>query len=475
MQEQNFEKQVQLKMEELNLTPSAPVWQKVEKEIRKKNDRRRLILWLFLFLLVGGGTTTWLVMDKPAKENIATAPVKKQDNNAATSITESNQTNQPSAPTETITDDPGSTLNINEPFTPNNEVNTNTSSDNITDINKTKGEDRKNINRNIPVNRTQKNIEAVSTIDKNDQVVSKPQEELPKPLKEESKPVETETEPVVETAKPANEPKPTEKQVIPVEPVKADTVTTKEEKKKEAEVIVKKDESESSKWKLGVTAGVGLSNVYNKIFSQAVVQDYASPSTGSGAFAPPPPAKLRSGMYYAAGLSLSKELNERWTLITGLQYAMFSTRNSVGQELRRDTVLYQNNETLSLDNYYRNSTFSTTRSDYTNRYHMIELPVGIAYKPFGRIPLSIGAGISLTQLLFTNALVYNRSAGIYYEDKEVINKTQLHAQANLSYRLWNKKKFSLSAGPFIQTGITPVVKDDKDRLFAAGLKTHISF
>ena len=181
MQEQNFEKQVQLKMEELNLTPSAPVWQKVEKEIRKKKDRRRLILWLFLFLLVGGGTATWLVMDKPAKETIATSPVKDQDKNAITPITESNQTNQPSAPTETITDDPGSTLTINEPVESNNEVNTNTSSDNITDINKTKREDRNIINRNTPVNRTQKNTEAISTIDKNDQVVSKPQEELPKP------------------------------------------------------------------------------------------------------------------------------------------------------------------------------------------------------------------------------------------------------------------------------------------------------
>jgi hypothetical protein len=35
MQEQNFEKQVQKKMEELSFTPSEPVWQKVEEEIRK--------------------------------------------------------------------------------------------------------------------------------------------------------------------------------------------------------------------------------------------------------------------------------------------------------------------------------------------------------------------------------------------------------------------------------------------------------
>ncbi|HEY0749958.1 MAG TPA: hypothetical protein VGD26_02305, partial [Chitinophagaceae bacterium] len=156
MQEQNFEKQVQQKMEELNLTPSAPVWQKVNEEIRKKKDRRRLILWLFLFLLVGGGTVTWLVMDKPAKESIATSPVKEQAPNATSTVTESNQNNQPTAPTETITDDPGSTLTINEPVESTNEVNTNTSSDYVTDNVLTKQADRKTINRIIPVNRNQK-------------------------------------------------------------------------------------------------------------------------------------------------------------------------------------------------------------------------------------------------------------------------------------------------------------------------------
>jgi len=41
-----FEKQVQQKMEELQLVPSAPVWEKIEEQIRRKKDRRRLILHL---------------------------------------------------------------------------------------------------------------------------------------------------------------------------------------------------------------------------------------------------------------------------------------------------------------------------------------------------------------------------------------------------------------------------------------------
>ena len=84
MQEQNFEKQVQQKMEELNLTPSTPVWQRVEQEIRKKKDRRRLVLWVFLFLFLVGGTATWMIMDQPFANSTASAPLDNGNENTST-------------------------------------------------------------------------------------------------------------------------------------------------------------------------------------------------------------------------------------------------------------------------------------------------------------------------------------------------------------------------------------------------------
>ena len=57
-----FEKQVQQKMEELKLVPSDPVWEKVEMRIRKKKDRRRVIFWFPLFALVGAGL--WIGIDQ---------------------------------------------------------------------------------------------------------------------------------------------------------------------------------------------------------------------------------------------------------------------------------------------------------------------------------------------------------------------------------------------------------------------------
>ena len=73
----DFEKQVQLKMDELKFVPSDTVWPAVEKKITDRKKRRRLFIWLpvlglFLsgaawFFIAGTGNTT-------AKNRIATKP-----------------------------------------------------------------------------------------------------------------------------------------------------------------------------------------------------------------------------------------------------------------------------------------------------------------------------------------------------------------------------------------------------------------
>ena len=52
MDENNFEKKMQEQMEELNIQPSASVWNNIESRIREKKPRKRFA-WLFLALLLG--------------------------------------------------------------------------------------------------------------------------------------------------------------------------------------------------------------------------------------------------------------------------------------------------------------------------------------------------------------------------------------------------------------------------------------
>src|ERR1700712_2442705 len=54
----NFEKQVRQKMEELSFNPTPPVWQNIESQIRIKKERRRGIIW-FLLILVLTGAGLW--------------------------------------------------------------------------------------------------------------------------------------------------------------------------------------------------------------------------------------------------------------------------------------------------------------------------------------------------------------------------------------------------------------------------------
>src|SRR5215216_5514846 len=71
-----FEKQVQEKMEELHLVPSPPVWQKIEEQIRPKKDRRKIILWVFLLGVLLTGTIFWLTRPE-SKHSIADKTVSR--------------------------------------------------------------------------------------------------------------------------------------------------------------------------------------------------------------------------------------------------------------------------------------------------------------------------------------------------------------------------------------------------------------
>src|SRR5258708_5254010 len=64
MPENEFEKKVQQRMEELEFTPSGEVWKEVEYRIRKEKKKRRFFFWLpLLSLALGGGITAaiWLI------------------------------------------------------------------------------------------------------------------------------------------------------------------------------------------------------------------------------------------------------------------------------------------------------------------------------------------------------------------------------------------------------------------------------
>ena len=98
MEQNNFEKEIQQRLSELNIPPSDSVWNNVEKKIaKKKKDRRVIFILSFLvpFLLLGG---YWLFNSAERNsqlQNHQVSNVEKKDsktilpNNKQTNNTES--------------------------------------------------------------------------------------------------------------------------------------------------------------------------------------------------------------------------------------------------------------------------------------------------------------------------------------------------------------------------------------------------
>ncbi|MEO6843615.1 MAG: hypothetical protein ABI184_00505, partial [Ginsengibacter sp.] len=94
MEQNNFEKNVQQKLEELKIPPSDAVWDNVEKKIGKKKRDRRLIFILFfliLFLLSGGYWLFHSTRNDSELQNHQISNVGEKDNDSI--LPDSKQTN----------------------------------------------------------------------------------------------------------------------------------------------------------------------------------------------------------------------------------------------------------------------------------------------------------------------------------------------------------------------------------------------
>lgn len=222
-------------------------------------------------------------------------------------------------------------------------------------------------------------------------------------------------------------------------------------------------------------AQAGISSLQSTLFQLPSARSaYSSPAqSGSGNFFFYNPSPVTDGAGYAAGVTLKRLVNDRFRLTAGVQYNYYSTKRDVGQEVRRDTIVTYSTGVQKINNYYR----AGTQNTYRNQYHFIQLPVGIEYQLFRKLPLQLHTGVTLARLVSTNTLLYDYSLQIYHEDSDAFNKNQWHLFTNITYTLWKGKTKAVQVGPYAQYSITELQKNapEKNRLFSAGLRTQLSF
>lgn len=226
--------------------------------------------------------------------------------------------------------------------------------------------------------------------------------------------------------------------------------------------------SKQTKWTYGITASGGASwPVYNGAAAEkiSVADNTFAGSIGLAPIMRPtlvapmapvgvrPAAEPGAAFSFTAGIYGGREWKGRFGVKAGAQYTQLNTEYKVG-----DYVSYAGQVNLAgvnapLRSYYQNG----TAYNYTSNYHFLELPVEGAYtlNSRSRMPVSVTAGGTVSYLMKTDGLHYDKINGIYYKDINLYNRTQVSLQTGVSVKLLQSGKQSLSAGPVFRYSLTP--------------------
>ena len=488
-----FEKQVQKQLDDFQLNPSASVWKKVEEQIRQKKRRRIIFFFLlpvflgllcytaYYFLYTGQKTA---LTKQPVAENSETSSATDKSNIAvktkeqpATLPSQENDKPDQFIKKETIQKQPTGNIqkderavSSNNPPAADKKNKTAKQEDQITGV--ADKSPASHINKTIP---EKKAVPAANDKTKKDVIKTNPTE---KPAKTNNQAEEIAINPKDSLfAKQDISKDPIEKKTAkandPIDGGVVDptgTVPGKTDSSK-TEVVVKTDSKETIKesmgkqkvarrkikWGIDFSAGITSSQSsvlsLNKTYSDAsMLTNTPAAVVGSypGRSLTLPPSSAKAGPAFRIGVFGELPVSRRSKVLIGLQYAYASTRIKTGTAIANDTALRVqfNNSVVAVqtEQVYR----GPQKNSYINSYHFVSMPVQYHWQinKGKKLPVQLNVGLSLSYLLSTNALVYSSSyGGIYYYDKEAINKFHLSAGTGLSLRLKGKKGMEYILGP----------------------------
>jgi len=476
----DFEKQVREKMDELDFVPSQPVWTRIEEQIRKKKDRRRLVLWLPLLitLLTGGGLFLYYTGNNDG--TLAGEAMQQAANGTPNSVS-----NEASQEKNAVSK---SSLQNSGPVTDYSTPVANESAGTLqSDRSKESGEaDQQRPSEAIIVNGSSSGIEKRISTAARKELLQKKKDAVRDEIKNSVRTNNVIEQPAtvvpsvsagdassqilidgihsketVEIKEAADTKEAVERKDQPApgaqQPVSADSNAKSPSMKKVAA---------SRKWVIAVTAGAGFSGVSrgfqfldytNIVTDQSFIANqpvpYATTSQSE--------SEIKKGFAFGFGLSVGRAMNNRLTLSSGLRYQYFSNAVSV----------YPSAYNTGLRSYIPATT--PDASDYFNNYHFIGLPLSAEWKVNRNLPLFLNAGITVQRLLSTNALAYNKDYQLYFRSKNAFNNTQLFAEAGASYGV-RINGLSFNLGPQLQYGISRLEKSGNKHVYALGLKAGIN-
>ena len=452
MQENNFERQVQQKMDGLTLSPSTAVWQKMQLELEKKRNKKKgwVIIILLLICITGGGL---IFIPKHSKTTISKNEVIKY--NAAVNDA-SATTNE--LPEKLSSNKKLNTQSKNESLSQQNKLNIKQVTSNITDkanvntTNKNIGVNEKQISNTAnkgAINKQQKfsrKTAAKTTMQvTNAEVETVSIEVLPMRL---SKQLALFSLQIMENHKDIAHSTIINNSFRKKLPFLNENTVIKNVIKKEKlkRNIVEKHKNVS----LIISFGTGQSATASKFLGATANRSYydnagsfgnnGTPGSVNSASNIPSSIKPATGLFF--GIAAAKQISPKSSLSIGLQYQFSSTSISVGQP-----IIIENS---------RIRFAGGNNNNYTNRYHFIQIPIEFSTQlsHFKRHNLFLNTGVSLSQLLHTNALQFNNTAGRYFMGNDYFNKTIIGLSAGISINLLKDNEAPLLLGPAFSYSLT---------------------
>jgi hypothetical protein len=241
--------------------------------------------------------------------------------------------------------------------------------------------------------------------------------------------------------------------------------------------LKKKVAAAGKKWTKQISISIGRSSYTSGLFFNTAARGVndVNLSVGGGPNAVRnKPSKISAGFGFTTGFLLSKQLSPKLELAFGLQYAYYSTQTSIGDKKEMDTAVSFNMNKMAVDEFFTN----TGKDNYTNHFHVFEIPVKFSYQPSRKLPLFVSAGACYGRLLSTNALTFSNSSNLYYKNDQDYNRQHLPVHASVLYRFEGKKGLAIQMGPVIQYNVLKLQKENLTNiphLSFAGLKTDIRF
>lgn len=465
MPENEFEKQVRELMEKFTLTPSEAAWKKIEPRIVKEKRRRR---WLVLFFVFAGLMVSGYFMYNGLNEK-GTSTV-----NALTKNKEEKTTNKNSVAID--------------------------KKQNEDSIAVSSFADKQNVTNDIASLQNDRKISASSKrLDATGNSITKKEKEIQKSDEKKIADVTETLNNVFENKEQAgiNNEKINQQKITSDIPQKEVVINSENEQQSDASHEISKEDaplkkdtpqttaktekktSANKKWQLGFSAFYGMSDAIKNVTGSHEYSPNTQNNSIGGYYSTVPASKqvyVRSA--FSLGIEVKKPVLKRASIIAGLHYAKLNTEIQTG--VKKDSASSFRYNSIADAPVTRVTNFYTTGkgNNYKNYYSFIQIPVIYEQSFLKNNLLNLNAGFSLNHLLKSNALIFDEVNHAYYQNNDLLRKTQINFVGGVNVRVPLSKTIYLNAGPQFQyslTNLSKYSKYDNRHLFSVGLQTSIFF